>query len=66
LFARTGDALIPVIGLDYNEWNLGISYDVNTSDLKRASNSRGGYEIALTYIITKVKPIGIKPPCPVY
>jgi type IX secretion system PorP/SprF family membrane protein len=66
LFARTGDALIPVIGIDYNEWNLGISYDVNTSDLKRASNSRGGYEIALTYIITKVKPIGIKPPCPVY
>lgn len=66
LFARTGDALIPMIGLDYNELNLGISYDVNTSDLKRASNSRGGYEIALTYIITKVKPIGIKPPCPVY
>lgn len=66
LFARTGDALIPVVGLDYNELNLGISYDVNTSDLKRASNSRGGYEVALTYIITKVKPIGIKPPCPVY
>lgn len=66
LFARTGDALIPMVGLDYNELNLGISYDVNTSDLKRASNSRGGYEIALTYIITKVKPIGIKPPCPVY
>lgn len=66
LFVRTGDAIIPVIGLDYNELNFGISYDVNTSDLKRASNSRGGYEIALTYIITKVKPIGIKPPCPVY
>ncbi len=66
LYARTGDALIPMVGLDYNELNLGISYDVNTSDLKRASNSRGGYEIALTYIITKVKPIGIKPPCPVY
>ncbi|MBL7928657.1 MAG: PorP/SprF family type IX secretion system membrane protein [Bacteroidia bacterium] len=66
LYARTGDALIPMAGLDYNELNLGISYDVNTSDLKRASNNRGGYEIALTYIITKVKPVGIKPPCPVY
>lgn len=66
LYARAGDALIPMAGLDYNELNLGISYDVNTSDLKRASNSRGGYEIALTYTITKVKPLGIKPPCPVY
>jgi type IX secretion system PorP/SprF family membrane protein len=66
LFARTGDAFIPVVGLDYNEWHLGISYDINTSDLRRASRGRGGYEIALTYLITRVKPFGIKPPCPVY
>ncbi len=66
MFLRTKDALIPVIGLDYNELNIGVSYDINTSDLNRASNRRGGYEISLTYIIKKVKPSGIHPPCPVY
>ncbi|MCC6384857.1 MAG: PorP/SprF family type IX secretion system membrane protein [Bacteroidia bacterium] len=66
LYFRSGDALIPMIGLDYNELNIGFSYDINTSDLNRASNHRGGYEIALTYLITKVKPLGLRPPCPVY
>jgi hypothetical protein len=63
---RTKDAIYPSIGLDYNELNVGFSYDINTSDLKRASNSRGAYEISLTYIIKKVKPLPVHPPCPVY
>ncbi len=66
IFARTKDAIIPTVGIDFNDLHFGLSYDVNTSDLKRASNSRGGYEISLTYIIRKVKPLGIHPPCPVY
>lgn len=63
---RSGDAVIPYVGLLYNSLRLGISYDVNTSDLDRASNSRGGYELSLSYIIKKVKSTGIKPPCPLY
>jgi type IX secretion system PorP/SprF family membrane protein len=66
LWMRTKDAVYPSIGLDYNELNVGLSYDINTSDLQRASNSKGGYEISLTYIIKKVKPLVIHPPCPVY
>jgi len=66
IWMRTKDAFFPSIGLDYNELNLGFSYDINTSDLKRASNSKGAYEISLTYIIKKVKPVVIHPPCPVY
>ncbi|MFI5217930.1 MAG: PorP/SprF family type IX secretion system membrane protein [Bacteroidia bacterium] len=65
-FVRTKDAIIFSAGFDYNELNFGFSYDMNTSDLKRASNNRGGYEVSLTYIIKKVKPVGIHPPCPVY
>ncbi len=65
-FLREGDAVIPTVGLDFNELNVGVSYDINTSDLRRASNSRGGYEVSLTYLIRKVRPVGIKPPCPVY
>lgn len=66
VFVRTEDAIILSAGIDYNELNIGFSYDINTSDLKRASNGYGAYEISLTYIIRKVKPIGIHPPCPVY
>ncbi|HKR04210.1 MAG TPA: PorP/SprF family type IX secretion system membrane protein [Bacteroidia bacterium] len=66
LWMRSKDAIFPSIGLDYNELNLGFSYDINTSDLKRASNNKGAYEISLTYIIKKVKRMVIHPPCPVY
>jgi type IX secretion system PorP/SprF family membrane protein len=65
-FLRSGDAVIPAVGVDFNEWHFGLSYDVNTSDLKRASDGRGGYEVSLTYLIKKVRPFGIRPPCPVY
>ena len=66
LEGRTKDAIIPMIGLDYNALHMGISYDVNTSGLKRASNGRGGFELALIYIISKVKSAGLKPPCVIY
>ncbi|MDQ3051221.1 MAG: PorP/SprF family type IX secretion system membrane protein [Bacteroidota bacterium] len=63
---RKSDAFIASAGMDYNNLNVGVSYDFNTSSLERASNGRGGYELSLIYIIRKVKPIGIKPPCPLY
>lgn len=63
---RFGDALIPYVGIEYNMLRVGLSYDVNTSDLERASNGKGGYELSVAYIIKKVKPIAIKPPCPLY
>lgn len=63
---RNKDAAIASVGLDYNNLNVGVSYDYNTSDLDRASDGKGGYEISLIYIIRRVKPIGIKPPCPLY
>ena len=47
---RFKDALIPYIGIEMNDARLGISYDVNTSQLKSASASRGGIEISLIYI----------------
>lgn len=66
IFARTKDALIPTIGLDYNYLHAGVSYDINTSDLDRASDGKGGFEFSLVYIIKKVKPLIKHPPCPVY
>lgn len=66
VFIRPKDAVIARIGVGYNNLDIGFAYDFNTSDLKRASNGRGAYEIALKYIITKVKPLKKNPPCPVY
>jgi len=44
------DAIIPYIGLDYGSFNLGLTYDVNVSAFKTASQGRGGIEISLIYI----------------
>lgn len=49
-FIRAKDALIPAIKLDYNPFSIGLSYDVNISTLKTASQARGGFELSVTYI----------------
>jgi len=49
-FSNVTDAIIPYVGLDYSNFNLGISYDVNVSKLKTASQGVGGIEISLIYI----------------
>lgn len=66
VFYRNKDAIIGRLGAGYNNLDIGFAYDFNISDLKRASNGRGAYEIALTYIIHTVKPLQKNPPCPVY
>lgn len=46
---NVSDAIIPYIGLEFGDYHLGISYDINISDLQTASNSRGGLELSLIY-----------------
>jgi type IX secretion system PorP/SprF family membrane protein len=48
-FYRWKDAFMPVVKLDYNQFGLGVTYDVNTSKLKTASQYRGAYELTLSY-----------------
>lgn len=50
-FVRLQDAIIPYIEIRYNHWDVGLSYDVNTSPLKAASQGRGGFELSLGYRI---------------
>ena len=61
---RFQDAFIPYIGLEFGEWHFGASYDINTSSLKAASNSRGGVEVSLIYIKKPVDPGAKKLNCP--
>ena len=49
LLLRWKDALIPVAKLEFKPMTVSISYDANISQLKSASNGRGGFELGLTY-----------------
>lgn len=47
---RFKDAISPFVGFHLGDFTLGLSYDINVSDLKVASQSKGGLEISLSYI----------------
>jgi len=59
---RLGDAFIPYLGLEYKSVRFGATYDINTSSLKAASQSRGGIELSLIYIAKTPGSKGL--PCP--
>ena len=59
---RFNDAIIPYVGLEFNGLRIGASYDLNISNLKAATASRGGSEISIIYIKRPVEAKGI--PCP--
>ena len=48
-YYRWNDAFIPTLKLDMYDWSGGVSYDINVSGLKTASQWRGGFEFSLTY-----------------
>jgi type IX secretion system PorP/SprF family membrane protein len=48
-FIRWKDAVVPVVKLDYKPFSVSISYDINISQLKSASQGRGGFELSITY-----------------
>jgi type IX secretion system PorP/SprF family membrane protein len=43
------DAFVVTTFLEMERWNIGLSYDVTTSVLARANNSRGAFEISFMY-----------------
>jgi len=45
-----GDAMILVTGVEAKHLRIGISYDVNVSNLTVASNGKGGIELSLVYL----------------
>lgn len=47
---RIDDAIVPYVGVQFKEYALGLSYDVTVSDLDAVNQSKGGFEISLSYI----------------
>ncbi len=46
---RFKDALYPYLGLNFNNFIVGFSYDVNTSQLGKATSGANSYEFSLMY-----------------
>ncbi len=63
-FNEFGDALIPGIELHYRNWMAGLTYDLNVSGFREATNRRGGPEINFRYLIQKVRPLKVFKNCP--
>ena len=66
LAARPGDAFIPAIQLERNNWTVGLSYDWNSSDFQAATRHRGGFEIAAVYRHVPVPPAKVFKSCPIF
>jgi hypothetical protein len=47
LWYRVNRDVIPMVGLDYQEYSMLFSYDITVSQLKVASYSQGGFEISV-------------------
>lgn len=55
-YFRMKDAVVIATGYEFSNWSLRMSYDVNISGLQVATNSRGGFELAISY--TAPNPFG--------
>lgn len=61
--ARNFDASTWVIGALVKQFRVGLSYDINVSSLRAATNNRGALELTCMYISPSLKSNFIKIPC---
>ena len=55
IYYRINDAAIIGFGMEKNNIQANISYDINTSDLTTASNYKSGFEFSVIYVWKKKK-----------
>jgi type IX secretion system PorP/SprF family membrane protein len=65
-FGRNNDAIIPVVGLTYNRFDIGVSYDVNISGLSDYSPRKSTLEFSLIYTGPLFSPKNLSIPCDRY
>jgi len=58
------ESVIFMAGIDFNGFDFGVSYDLNVSELKVASYTRGGFEGSLIYVGKFNKRTKDMTPCP--
>lgn len=50
IFYRWNDALAPIVGYQYNKTRLLMNFDINLSELSKASKGDGGFEISIVHV----------------
>ncbi|WP_236980684.1 PorP/SprF family type IX secretion system membrane protein [Membranihabitans maritimus] len=60
------DAVSPYVGIRYNSFDVGVTYDINVSQFNVATNQRGGPEVWVRYIIKDVDEIDDFKTCRIY
>jgi len=63
---RQKDAWSPFVEIQYGNWTAGLSYDINFSEFKSATNRNGGPEIVIFYSPIKAPQLKVFKPCPVF
>jgi hypothetical protein len=49
-YYRFADAFVVATRYEFSNFSIGMSYDINMSDLKTASRSKGGFEVSLRFV----------------
>ncbi len=57
VYARSVEAGWLLAGMDYDNLQVNLSYDINFSKLNVASRYNGGFEASVIYILARVKKI---------
>lgn len=65
-FGRNRDAIIPVVGVSYKRFDVGLSYDFNIGDLSKFSTNKGTYELSLIFTAPAFTPKKMTLPCDRY
>jgi len=65
-FGRNQDAIIPIAGLTFKKFDIGMSYDFNIGDLSELSSNKGTYEISIVYTAPAFLPKKMAIPCDRY
>ncbi len=62
-FARNRDALIPVVGISVDKFDLGINYDIHISQLSQQSSLKSSFELSFIYTAPTFTPKNLSIPC---
>ena len=65
-FDRNYDAANIIIGATREEWQVGLSYDINISNLSSITHYRGAFELSVIYIAQSSEPKIYNVPCDRY
>ncbi len=65
-FKRNYDAANLIIGAKREEWQVGLSYDINISNLSSVTHYRGAFELSVIYIAQSSEPKIYNVPCDRY